>query len=110
MIKASIAAAQGLDYLTPTLAALLVADQSAQADRSHLVPRLRPQETRAFTLYASGLPMKAVARRLNVTHDTARGYVDRVREKYELVGRSARTKVQLYQRALADGFITLTPP
>jgi hypothetical protein len=33
-----------------------------------------------------------------------------VREKYELVGRSARTKVQLYQRALADGFITLTPP
>jgi len=99
MVGAAVAAAHGHDYVTPALAALLVSDREAQA------PRLSPQETRAFTLYASGLPMKAVARRLHVSHDTAKGYVDRVRAKYEQVGRSARTKVQLYQRAVEDGYL-----
>ncbi len=111
MVNAALAAAAGLDYVTPSLAALLVADSTgAGAEvREATVPRLSPQEERAFTLYASGLPMKAVARRLHVTQDTAKGYVDRVREKYECVGRSARTKVQLYQRAVEDGYLALTP-
>ncbi len=113
MVNAALAAAAGLDYVTPSLAALLVADSTgagvgAECQES-AVPRLSPQEERAFTLYASGLPMKAVARRLHVTQDTAKGYVDRVREKYECVGRSARTKVQLYQRAVEDGYLALTP-
>lgn len=109
MVTAALAAAAGRDYVTASLAALLVADQSgAEAEaREDSVPRLSPQEERAFTLYASGLPMKAVARRLHVTQDTAKGYVDRVREKYECVGRSARTKVQLYQRAVEDGYLAL---
>jgi DNA-binding NarL/FixJ family response regulator len=109
IIRAALAAAAGLDYITPTVAAMLIADRETQGDRSDVVPHLSPQETRALTLYASGLPMKAVARRLQVSYDTAKDYVDRVRQKYEEIGRSARTKVELYQRALEDGFITGTP-
>jgi len=109
MVRAVRAAASGLDYITPTVAALLIADRQAPSARSGVVPHLSPQETRALTLYASGLPMKAVARRLQVSYDTAKDYVDRVRGKYEEVGRSARTKVELYQRALEDGFIAGQP-
>lgn len=109
MMRAALTAAAGRDYITPAVAALLIADREVQGERSDLVPHLSPQETRALTLYASGLPMKAVARRLQVSYDTAKDYVDRVRQKYEEVGRSARTKVELYQRALEDGFIASTP-
>jgi two-component system, NarL family, uhpT operon response regulator UhpA len=108
MMRAALAAAAGHDYITQAVAALLIADREVQGERSDLVPHLSPQETRALTLYASGLPMKAVARRLQVSYDTAKDYVDRVRQKYEEVGRSARTKVELYQRALEDGFIAGT--
>jgi DNA-binding NarL/FixJ family response regulator len=108
MMRAALAAAAGQDYLTPAVAALLITDRQVAGDRDGLVPHLSPQETRALTLYASGLPMKAVARRLGVSYDTAKDYVDRVRQKYEEVGRSARTKVELYQRALEDGFLGAT--
>jgi DNA-binding NarL/FixJ family response regulator len=109
IMRAVLAAAAGRDYITPAVAALLIADRQVAGDRSDLVPHLSPQETRALTLYASGLPMKAVARRLQVSYDTAKDYVDRVRQKYEEVGRRARTKVELYQRALEDGFIAGQP-
>lgn len=108
MMRAALAAAAGRTYLTPGVAALLVTDRQTQGARSDTVPHLSPQETRALTLYASGLPMKAVARRLAVSYETAKDYVDRVRQKYETVGRSARTKVELYQRAVEDGFIAGT--
>ncbi len=101
MIKAIRAVARGDSYVNSELATLLVADREYAED----VPRLSPQELAALTLYASGLPMKSVARRIGVTYDTAKGYIDRVREKYELAGRSARTKVELYRRAVEDGFV-----
>jgi two-component system uhpT operon response regulator UhpA len=107
MIRAAQHAGRGESYITPILAALLVADREGDLDVG--VPQLSPQELRALTLYASGLPMKNVARRLNVTYDTAKSYVDRVREKYEQAGRGARTKVELYQRALEDGLLSHDP-
>jgi two-component system uhpT operon response regulator UhpA len=105
MIRAAQYAARGESYMTPVLAALLVTDQETDAANPS-VPKLSPQELRALTLYASGLPMKNVASHLHVSYETAKGYVDRVREKYEQAGRSARTKIELYQRALEDGFVS----
>jgi DNA-binding NarL/FixJ family response regulator len=70
-----------------------------------LSPALSPQERRALVLYASGLPMKSVARRLGISFETAKCYVDRVREKYERAGREARTKIELRQRAVEDGLL-----
>jgi two-component system uhpT operon response regulator UhpA len=92
------AAARGERYLTPGLAALLL-------DTPDLAPDLSGQELRALTLYASGLPLKTVARQLGVGYETAKSYLDRVRDKYDQVGRGARTKLELRDRAIEDGLI-----
>jgi two-component system, NarL family, uhpT operon response regulator UhpA len=92
------AAARGERYLTPALATLLL-------DTPDLAPDLSRQELRALTLYASGLPLKSVARQLGVGYESAKSYLDRVREKYSQVGRGARTKLELRDRAIEDGLI-----
>jgi DNA-binding NarL/FixJ family response regulator len=71
-------------------------------------PALSGQEERALVLYASGLKLEAVARRLGVAASTAKQYIDRVRDKYAELGRDARTKTQLYAAAVADGLIDPT--
>jgi two-component system uhpT operon response regulator UhpA len=103
ILRAVTTAATGEGYMTPSLAALLVADREDDAENA---PALSPQELRALVLYASGLPMKSVARRLGVSAHTAKGYVDRVREKYAQAGRQARTKLDLHRRAVEDGLLT----
>jgi DNA-binding NarL/FixJ family response regulator len=105
IIQAVEAAARGEGYMTTGLAALLVADREHQVDGPSPAPSLSPQETRALVLYASGLPMKSVAHKLGVSFETAKGYIDRVREKYARVGREARTKLELNRRAVEDGLL-----
>ncbi len=46
-----------------------------------------------------------MARQLDVGYETAKSYLDRVREKYAHVGRGARTKLELRDRAIEDGLI-----
>jgi DNA-binding NarL/FixJ family response regulator len=72
------------------------------------VPDLAPRESEALSLYATGLPLKSVARRMRLSEDTVKEYLDRVRRKYTRAGRPAYTKVDLYQRAVEDGY--LPPP
>ncbi len=67
------------------------------------VPSLSHREREALTLYASGLPLKSVARRMTVTEYTAKEYLKRVRRKYGEAGRPANTKLELYWRAVEDG-------
>ncbi len=102
IIRAATAAARGEGYMSPSLAALLVADRADDAENA---PALSPQELRALILYASGLPMKGVARRLGVSAHTAKGYIDRVREKYAQACRAAHTKLELHRRAVEDGLL-----
>jgi DNA-binding NarL/FixJ family response regulator len=73
-------------------------------------PVLSPQEERALRLYATGMPMKSVARRMSLSEETAKQYVGRVREKYARAGRAAPTKIELYHRAVEDGYLPLPPP
>jgi hypothetical protein len=54
---------------------------------------------------ATGLPMKSVAVRMGISEETAKQYLGRVREKYARAGRAARTKMELYHRAVEDGHI-----
>jgi two-component system, NarL family, uhpT operon response regulator UhpA len=103
ILRAVGAAGRGEAYMSHSLATLLVEDQE---ERAETAPPLSPQELRALTLYASGLPMKSVARRLGVTPHTAKSYIDRVREKYNDVGREARTKLELRIRAVEDGLLS----
>ncbi|HEY5360135.1 MAG TPA: response regulator transcription factor [Streptosporangiaceae bacterium] len=102
ILRAVTSAAGGQGYMTSSMAALLVADLE---DNAESAPALSPQELRALILYASGLPMKSVARRLGVSIYTAKGYIDRVRDKYAHAGREARTKLDLHQRAVEDGLL-----
>jgi DNA-binding NarL/FixJ family response regulator len=106
IVLAIRAAAQGESHLTPALAAMLVADD--HDDES--VPALSPQERRALVLYASGLPLKTVARQLDISVETAKTYLARVREKYAQAGREARTKIALHRRAVEDGLLADAPP
>ncbi len=93
------AAAAGTGWVSPQLAFLLLTDDAP--DR----PGLSPQETEALRLYATGMPLKTVARKMNLSPETAKQYIDRVRQKYRRVGRDAATKIDLYKRALEDGHL-----
>lgn len=66
--------------------------------------KLSRQEERALALYASGLTIAEVAAHIGVKQDTARKYLQRVRDKFTLAGRPARTKLELARIAWIDGY------
>jgi two-component system nitrate/nitrite response regulator NarL len=104
-VRAAIAAvAAGKDWISPRLAYIFATDDAP--DR----PTLSAQEQRALSLYATGIPMKSVARRMYLSEETAKQYVGRVREKYARAGRAAPTKLDLYHRAVEDGYLPPPPP
>jgi DNA-binding NarL/FixJ family response regulator len=105
LVAAIRAAAAGEEYLTKTVAEMLAVDHASWAVDGLSRPKLSRKEIDALVLYASGLPMKSVARQMHIEPDTAKGYIDRVREKYAKAGREARTKLELRQRAIQDGYI-----
>ena len=96
--------AAGGDWISPRLAYIFATDDAP--DR----PALSPQEARALRLYATGMPMKSVARRMMIGEETVKQYVGRVREKYSRAGRAAPTKMELYYRAVEDGYLPPPPP
>jgi two-component system uhpT operon response regulator UhpA len=100
IVQAVRAAANGEGHVTQALAAMLLADVPDES-----TPALSPQERRALVLYASGLPLKSVARQLDISVETAKTYLTRVREKYAHAGREARTKIALHRRAVEDGLL-----
>jgi DNA-binding NarL/FixJ family response regulator len=95
--------AAGKDWISPRLAYIFATDDDPDQ------PILSAQETRALSLYATGMPMKSVARRMGISEDTAKQYVGRVREKYARAGRAAPTKLELYHRAVEDGHLPPHP-
>ena len=95
--------AAGRDWITPRLAYIFATDDAADG------PALSNQERRTLQLYAAGLPMKSVARKMAISEETVKQYLGRVREKYALAGRAAPTKLELYYRAVEDGHL-LPPP
>jgi two-component system, NarL family, nitrate/nitrite response regulator NarL len=94
--------AAGRGWISPRLAYIFATDDAA--DR----PTLSTQERRALQLYATGMPLKSVARKMTISDETVKQYLGRVREKYARAGRAAPTKIALYHRAVEDGH--LPPP
>lgn len=72
------------------------------------IPNLAPREAEALRLYATGLPMKSVARRMGISAETVKEYLMRARRRYSEVGRPAPSRTDLYIRAVEDGL--LAPP
>jgi two-component system, NarL family, nitrate/nitrite response regulator NarL len=103
-VRAAIkAVAAGKDWISPRLAYIFATDDAP--DR----PALSAQEMRALQLYATGMPMKSVARKMEISEQTAKQYVGRVRQKYARARRAAPTKLELYYRAVEDGHLPPHP-
>ena len=91
--------AAGRGWISPRLAYIFATDDAADS------PALSAQERRALQLYATGMPVKSVARKMTISDETVKQYLGRVREKYARAGRAAPTKLELYHRAVEDGHL-----
>lgn len=91
-------ALQGEASTSRDVAAILSSDETLS------VP-LSEREREAMVLYASGLKIDAVARRMNVKAATAQEYIKRVRAKYSRAGAAVPTKTDLYRRARDEGLV-----
>lgn len=85
-------------WLTPDVAGIIAADTER--------PELSIQEERTLVLYASGLTLEEVASTMHVKPDTAKTYLNRVKAKYDAVGRPVSTKIDLNREAQVDGFLS----
>ena len=100
MIVVAIRAAHaGKPFISSELDLALAADDLDSA------PRLSAQERRVMALYGGGEPVKQVAQALDISEETAKSYLKRIREKYRLVGIDVGTKVALRKRAIQDGLL-----
>jgi len=88
------------EWMTTELAAVIAGD----ADR----PKLSVQEERALVLYASGLTVAQLAVAMNISSETAKQYLDRVRLKYTRAGVPARSKLDLGRIAWSEGYLDPT--
>lgn len=75
------------------------------ADASLVDARLSEREQQVLSMYASGETAVSVADALGISRGTVADYVKSIRRKYEAVGRSASTRVDLYRRAVEDGIL-----
>ncbi len=89
---------EGTPSTSRDVAAILSSDETLS------VP-LSERERTAMVLYASGMKIDAVARRMNVKPATAQEYIRRVREKYSRAGTAVPTKTDLYRRARDEGLV-----
>jgi two-component system, NarL family, response regulator DevR len=94
-------AAGGRAVMSTEWAAAIDSDPSLDA------AALSDQEQQVLRLFATGLKAQSVADAMGIAVPTVEDYVRRIRGKYARIGRSAGTKVDLYKRAVEDGFLPL---
>ncbi|MCW4354206.1 response regulator transcription factor [Hoyosella sp. YIM 151337] len=82
-----------------------VCDSELDTDVTHGEVRLPERQQQVLALYAAGEKAATVARRMNLSVDTVNDYITRIRRKYAEIGRPAPTKMDLYKRALEDGWL-----
>jgi two-component system nitrate/nitrite response regulator NarL len=99
LVEAVLAAAADRPYVTRSQARALLADQ--RPDR----PALSQQEQQALLLWFQGMSKASVGRRMSITENTVRQYINRARAKYAATGRTAPSKDALLARAIEDGVI-----
>ncbi len=99
IVEAIRAAYKGESYISAELDLALNASDVGGA------PRLSAQERRVMALYGGGEPVKAVAYQLDISEETAKSYLKRIREKYRVAGIDVGTKVALRKRAIQDGIL-----
>ena len=98
VLRALQSALRGEQVMTPEVASALLHQSDDQLNLSE-------QERRAMVLYASGLKMESVARRMNVSRTTAEEYIKRVRAKARKAGTPLPTKTDMYRMAQRAGML-----
>lgn len=88
----------GEPYTSRDVAGMLYSDTESMV-------ALSERERTAMVLYASGLKMETVARRMGVKTSTAQEYIKRVREKYMKAGTPLPSKTDLYRQAREEGLV-----
>ncbi len=101
VIAAVLAAARGEQVFGVDWAAAI------DSDPDLAVVELSPQLQRVLTLYANGETSRRIAETMHVQVDTVHEYLKRIRQKYADAGRPARTKVDLFRRAVEDGLLVM---
>lgn len=70
-------------------------------------PDLSDREVQVLIAWLASDSKREVTERLFLADSTVSTYIQRVRSKYDAVGRPARTKVRLLLRAVEDGYVRL---
>lgn len=97
-LAAVTAVGSGESYLSAELATLL---HTSRATR----PQLTTREIEVLTLLYSGMVSKQVARKLDLAESTVKEHLKRIRSKYAALGRPTKTRIELLQRAVEDGYV-----
>lgn len=100
LVEAVLAAAGDRPYVTRSQAKAILAD--TQPSR----PALSAQERQALLLWFQGMSKESVGRRMSISENTVRQYINRARTKYAAAGRPAPSKDALLARAIEDQIIT----
>jgi DNA-binding CsgD family transcriptional regulator len=82
-------------------------DSSIAPFRPARIPVLSPREVEVLLAWFAFDSKGEAAATLYISQATVNTHITRIRSKYSLVGRPARTKSQLLARAIQDGFTSL---
>lgn len=96
--KAITSVLAGNEWISPTLSKALMYKDS-------VTNLLSAQELKAVILYASGLKLENVARRMDVASSTVKQYIDRAKAKFRSAGYQVSTKTELYKFLRDEGMI-----
>jgi DNA-binding NarL/FixJ family response regulator len=77
----------------------------SQLDRAPQTVSLSPQERRIMALYSTGESAKRIATLLDVTEQTARTHLKRIRARHLAAGIDISTKVALREHAIRTGVV-----
>lgn len=88
----------GNQWISSTLSRALTYTESVTS-------QLSAQELKAVILYASGLKLEVVARRMDVAASTVKQYIDRSKAKFRAAGIPVSTKTELYKLLRNEGLI-----
>ncbi|WP_341730180.1 response regulator transcription factor [Brooklawnia sp.] len=75
-------------------------------DTTFTTAHLSPREAEVLALYAAGETAERVGAHLFISRETVLDHIRRIRAKYAAVDRPAKSKVDLYKRAVEDGILS----
>lgn len=86
---------------------VITTEWAAAIDSDPLISEvgLSPQQVKVLRLIASGETLASAAKATGIQPDTVRDYIKRIQSKYSQAGRPTKTRADLYERAIEDGWL-----